>query len=94
MFALLGLVFPLIKGQKRLVFPGETYYAGDDLNRALHRPADILALLDAIGKATGGVLPVPAPTPPDPAPIPVPVKPRGLLMALVELIATFFKRKT
>ena len=82
-----------IRGQKRMVFPGETYYAGDDLNRALHRPADILALLDAIGKATGGVSPAPAAVVQPETPKPAPRPPRGLLTALIELIASFFNRK-
>ena len=79
-----------IKGQKRMVEPGETFYAGDGLNRALLHPSVILNLLDAIAKPVGGVSPVPAPTPPEPAP----VKPRGLLTALIELIASFFKRRS
>ncbi len=76
-----------IMGQKRIVFPGETYYAGDDLNRAFHRPADVLALLDAIAKPVGGVSPVPAPDAPE-------VKPRGLLLAFIEYIMSLFKRKS
>lgn len=79
-----------IKGQKRMVYPGETYYAGDDLNRAFHKPAAILALIDAIGKPVGGVSPAPAPDAPEIAP----VKPRGLLMAFIELIMSIFKRRT
>ena len=79
-----------IKGQKRIVYPGETYYAGDDLNRAFHRPADILALLDAIGKPVGGVLPTPAPDTPEP----VPAKPRGLLLAFIDLLLSIFKRRS
>lgn len=37
-----------LKGQKRVVDPGETYYAGDGLNKAFHKPEAILALVDAI----------------------------------------------
>jgi len=37
-----------IKGQKRMVNPGESFYAGDGLNAALHDPAHILKLVDAL----------------------------------------------
>ena len=79
-----------IQGQKRMVDPGESYYAGDGLNKSFHKPSDILKLLEALKEPVGGVLPLPSPTPPEP----LPIKPRGFLMALVELIATFFKRKS
>lgn len=82
-----------IKGQKRTVFPGETYYAGDDLNRAFHKPDTILALIDAIGKPGGGVSQAPAHETPETIPS-VPAKPRGLLLAIIELIASFFKRRS
>ena len=68
---------------------GQSYYAGDGLNKSHHKPAEILALLDALRRPVDGVPVLPAPTPPEP----LPIEPRGLLMALVELIASFFNRK-
>ena len=82
-------VVTAIKGASRQLVPGQSYYAGDGLNKAFHKPAAILALLDAIAKPVGGVSPVPAPDTTEP----VPVKPRGLLMAFLELIMSIFKRK-
>lgn len=37
-----------IKGHHRIVNPGETYYAGDGLNKAHHDPKVILRLVDAL----------------------------------------------
>lgn len=78
-----------IKGAHRIVDPGETYYAGDKLNRAFHKPEAVLALLDALKMPADGTLPRPAP---DTAPS-QPAKPRGLLLALIELLMSIFKRK-
>jgi muramidase (phage lysozyme) len=63
-----------IRGAKRMVAPGETYYAGDGLNKAHHDPAAILKLVDAllvpaIEIPTGSASPPPQPpaSPPSPA---------------------------
>lgn len=40
-----------IKGQKRVVNPGETFYAGDGLNKAHHDPVKFLALVKALRAA-------------------------------------------
>lgn len=37
-----------IKGQRRMVEPGETFYAGDGLNKAHHDPKAIIALVNAL----------------------------------------------
>lgn len=68
-----------IKGQKRMVEPGETFYAGDGLNKAHHDPKAILALVRALRQAgpNPAVKPVEAspvaeaPKAPPPAPKPV-----------------------
>lgn len=51
-------VVTAIRGANRQLQPGETYYAGDGLNKAFHKPEAILALLDALRRA-----PQPAPQP-------------------------------
>lgn len=77
-----------IKGQKRMVDPGETYYAGDKLNKAFHTSQAIIALVEALRQPTT----VP---PPDVEILPTqPTKPRGLLAALIDLILMIFKRRT
>ena len=67
-----------IKGQKRYVNPGETYYAGDGLNKAFHKPETILAAVRKLknpNPLTSYVPPVvnppvvpPAPPPSTPSP--------------------------
>lgn len=53
--------------------PGQSYYAGDGLNKAFHSPAAILALVKALKDGGGDVA---IPPPPDVEPIePVPPKP-------------------
>jgi muramidase (phage lysozyme) len=66
-----------IKGQRRMVFPGETYYAGDDLNRALHKPEAILKLVEALKGTEMPAQPAPdAPAPMAPKPVPIPPVPQ------------------
>lgn len=70
-----------IKGQKRIVEPGETYYAGDGLNRAHHNPAAIMGLVDALKsteKPVQPIPPVPAPMAPEPAPLPATPSPAAV----------------
>lgn len=78
-----------IMGQKRIVEPGETFYAGDGINKAFHKPENILKLVDALKGPQTPVQPDMAMPAPD-APVP---KPRGLLAALIDLIMLIFKRK-
>jgi muramidase (phage lysozyme) len=41
---------------KRTVTPGQSYYAGDGLNKALHSVADVLKFVDAIKNETADVV--------------------------------------
>lgn len=84
-------VVTAIRGAHRMVKPGETYYAGDGLNKAHHSPATILALVKAL-KGTVVSFPPPDGDPGLPAD-PVPTKPRGLLAALIDLILAIFRKK-
>lgn len=64
--------FPVLantKGAHRQVSRGETYYAGDKLNKALVTPERIERLLDQVKAASAAT---PAPAKPVPAPIPTP----------------------
>lgn len=71
-----------IKGQKRFVDPGQSYYAGDGLNKAHHDPKAILALVKAIRTPEKPAQPVSVPEPPKvaqeevkpPVAVPEPVK--------------------
>jgi muramidase (phage lysozyme) len=65
-------VVTTIPGQKRTVHPGESYYAGDGLNKAHHDPAAILALVKALRKPQ---LVAPAADPPAPPAAPPKAEP-------------------
>jgi hypothetical protein len=41
-------VFSVIKGQKRKVTRGQSYYAGDGINKALTKPEAVEAILDQV----------------------------------------------
>lgn len=59
--------FPVLadtKGQKRAVKRGQSYYAGDGLNRALVSPAAVEAIIDHAQAAGNATPPVPEPSPP------------------------------
>lgn len=73
-------VVTAIRGANRQLAIGETYYAGDRLNKAFHKPETILALLDAIRwPPQRPVQPVPvAPAPVTPKPVPTPPAPQPL----------------
>ncbi|MGY6246190.1 hypothetical protein ACXIUS_01415 [Bosea thiooxidans] len=74
--------FPVLadtKGQKRTVQRGQSYYAGDGLNKALVKPEQVEAVLDHV-KAAGAAKPpetktVSAPVTPSAQPVPAPVAP-------------------
>lgn len=70
--------------------PGQSYYAGDGLNAAHHKPAAILALVDAL---RGTDIPAPPDGDPGLPAEPEVQKPRGLLAALIALLTAIFKRK-
>lgn len=100
-WASLPVVTP-INGKK----PGQSYYAGDGLNKAFHSPAAILTLVDAlrtgaapsIATETPKVDPVPtSPIPPSAPPKP-PYRPSiqlvmAVIAALAALIGGFFGLK-
>lgn len=64
-------VVTAIKGASRQLVPGQSYYAGDGLNKAFHKPVVILALVEALKapeKPSQPVPHIPAPMAPRPAP--------------------------
>lgn len=68
--------FPVLvacKGAHRQIARGQSYYAGDGLNKALVKPAAVEVLLDRV-KVAGGAIPAPDPVQPKPVPIPTPVE--------------------
>lgn len=71
---------------------GRSFYAGDGLNKSFHKPEFIIALVQALRVPDIG--PAAAPAAPAVPPAAAPVKPRGLLLALIELILAIFKRRT
>lgn len=64
-------VLAAVKGAHRQVARGETYYAGDKLNKALVSPERVERLLDQV-KAASAAAPAPAKPVPAPAPAPKP----------------------
>jgi muramidase (phage lysozyme) len=80
-----------VKGQKRSVARGETYYAGDGLNKALVKPETVEAALDSLL----GAKPTPIPTAPLPDAKPGGINPIGVIAAIIILAAiaaAFFVR--
>lgn len=72
---------PMVTGSKK----GKSYYAGDGLNAAFHKPETILAAVKALrdpNPLTSYVPPVPPPPPVTPAPVPVETAPRSLWQRL------------
>lgn len=61
-------VVTAIRGASRDLVPGQSYYAGDGLNKAFHKPSAILALVDAIKRPAQPAPHIPAPMAPKPAP--------------------------
>ena len=74
-------VVTAIRGHRRLVVPGESYYAGDGLNKAFHKPEKILMAIDAI---QGQPVVIP------PVPVPVPTQPSVISEGLQRLVFTIF----
>ena len=83
-------VVSVIRGANRILEPGQSYYSGDGLNKAFHKPETILTLVDALRGPQVAVQPPPVGTAPD-AP---PPRKRGPLLALIELIASIFGRRS
>ncbi|PZU95026.1 MAG: hypothetical protein DI527_02040 [Chelatococcus sp.] len=81
--------FPVLaatKGQKRTLERGQSYYAGDGLNKALVAPERVEAILDQV-KAAGR--PVAAPIVPPGEPIPIPAAPAPAPAAQPGAVARF-----
>lgn len=57
-------VVTAIQGQKRKLKPGQSYYAGDGLNKAFHAPDTVMALVRAIRTPEKPAQPVSVPEPP------------------------------
>jgi muramidase (phage lysozyme) len=85
-WASLPVVTP-VQGAHRKLQPGQSYYAGDGLNKAHHDPKAVLAAIDALKSKP----PLPDGDPGLPED-PIPQK-RGILKAIIDLILAIFKRK-
>jgi muramidase (phage lysozyme) len=81
-------VVTAIRGAHRQLKPGQSYYAGDGLNKAHHDPKAVLSAIDAL---KGGP-PAPDGDPGLPSDPPI-QKPRGLLSALIDLILAIFRKR-
>jgi len=84
--------FPVLaatQGQKRKVQRGQSYYAGDGVNKALVDPAEVEMVLQVVKSAgKGHAAPSPSPepqTPAEPEPAPAPAQPgkAGILAAIL-----------
>lgn len=87
--------FPVLtdcKGAHRQLKRGQSYYAGDGLNKALVAPEKIEQLLLLVRKAPDPA-PVPQPTvQPELAPVPAPEPRKGFWNVLVEVITKIIER--
>ncbi|RDE10107.1 hypothetical protein [Pelagibacterium lacus] len=88
-------VLASVKGAHRTVQRGQSYYAGDGLNKSLVEPSRVETILDRAKHANGAPLPpdvpVPAPSAPPDTKRP-PATPAALAIAIVlaALVAAFF----
>lgn len=81
------------QGAHRRVVRGQSYYAGDGLNKSLVQPQDFAAVLsEALNRPVAPPKPSPAPIPPA-APATPPAKRWSLLGALIALFLAIFGRK-
>ncbi len=92
-------VVTAIRGATRDLVPGQSYYAGDGLNKAFHKPAAILALLDAMRQApqkpVQPVPHIPAPMAPPVAkapPVTLPANPAPPKLTFWQWLASLFQR--
>lgn len=84
-------VLAATKGGSRNVTRGQSFYAGDGLNKSLVTPERVEAVLDRV-KAPSKPAPVPAPSTPAPQPS-TPVAPRSRLLAfIIESLRALFSR--
>ncbi|KAB2693862.1 hypothetical protein [Brucella intermedia] len=75
-------VLAAVQGKHRIVKRGETFYAGDALNKALVTPAKIEALLDKVKAAGNGAA--------APAPSSAPQAPSGFWASLYAIVLMYF----
>lgn len=84
-------VLAATKGGSRNVTRGQSFYAGDGLNKSLVTPERVEALLDKVKAASSKPAPSPAPSTPAPRePARASGQRRALLQILVDLIAKLF----
>lgn len=88
--------FPVLaatRGGSRAVSRGQSFYAGDGLNKSLVKPETVEAVLDRV-KIAGSTPVTPAPVEPSkPQPTPQqPAKPQSLFAILAGLFARLFKK--
>lgn len=82
-------VLETVKGAHRTVERGETYYAGDRLNKSLVKPMDVEVILAEVLNEAGRKQPAPA----SPSPTPPPAKQRqSLLGMLIDFILKLFTK--
>lgn len=91
-------VVTAIKGARgRILAPGQSYYAGDGLNKAFHKPDVIMGMVKALRAPANAGLPTEADKTDLPAgvqiPSPAPQQPIGLLQAIINIILAIFGRK-
>lgn len=88
-------VLETVKGAHRTVERGETYYAGDKLNKSLVKPMDVEVILAEVMNEAGR-RPAPQPAKPIPAPTPAPAPSRpatGFWQAVVAFLLSLFGKK-
>lgn len=81
-------VLASVKGAHRTVQRGQSYYAGDGLNKSLVDPSRVEMILDRVKHANGAPLPPDVPTPdPDTPPDKDPASPGLIFAAIIIAIA-------
>ena len=86
-------VVSTVQGGSRIVNRGQSFYAGDGLNKSFHKPAVIESLLDAIkGQKESPTAPPISPSPESP-PVAESRPPVGLLKAFLSFLAFLFMPK-
>lgn len=93
--------FPVLqnrKGAHRTLKRGQSYYAGDSLNKALVKPEQVERVLDAVLAAGNAVAaapkpqPAPVPPPPDVEPVETPAASGGAFLALLQALLSLFRK--
>lgn len=87
--------FPVLapcQGAHRALRRGQSYYAGDGLNKALVKAERVEAILRQVLAAADAepLVPLPKPSPAAPVPLPVPTAKPSLWIVLAQLLAKLF----